>query len=196
MTGLGASNEGRMDTQTVVRAQEGDESAFEQLAVGITDRLHGVAYRILRDPGLAEDATQQALLTLWRRLPTLRDPARFEAWAYRTLVRTCYAEADKARRLRSRLESWPQREPRAPERLTSIEERDEFDRVFRRLTVEHRTVIVLHHYLGLTHDEIGATLGIAPGAARTRLSRALKRMRLLLETQAQTTDPSPQESVR
>ena len=41
---------------------------------------------------------QQTLLTIWRDLPQLRDPARFEAWSYRLLVRACYAEGRKERR--------------------------------------------------------------------------------------------------
>ena len=51
-----------------------------------------MAHRILRDTDLAEDATQQALLAIWRDLPQLRDPQRFDAWSYRLLVRACYAE--------------------------------------------------------------------------------------------------------
>src|SRR6266480_2954299 len=87
-----------MDTELVFRAQHGDEGAFTSLAVAVGDRLHAVAQRILRDTDLAEDATQQALLTVWRDLPQLRDPARFDAWSYRLLVRACYAEAHRTRR--------------------------------------------------------------------------------------------------
>ena len=86
-----------MDTELVVQAQHGDEGAFASLAIAVGDRLHAVAHRILRDIDLAEDATQQALLSIWRDLPQLRDPARFEAWSYRLLVRSCYAEARRAR---------------------------------------------------------------------------------------------------
>ena len=53
---------------------------------------------ILRDIDLADDATQQALLTIWQDLPQLRDPARFDAWSYRLLVLACYAEGRKHRR--------------------------------------------------------------------------------------------------
>ena len=77
---------------SIGRAQHGDEEAFASLAVAAGDRLHAVAHRILRDTYLAEDATQQALLAIWRDLPQLRDPARFDAWSYRLLVRACYAE--------------------------------------------------------------------------------------------------------
>ena len=63
-----------MDTDLVVRAQHGDEEAFASLAVAVGDRLHAVAHRILRDIDLAEDATQQALLTIWRDLPAAPRP--------------------------------------------------------------------------------------------------------------------------
>jgi hypothetical protein len=65
-----------VDTDLIGRAQRGDEEAFASLAVAAGDRLHAVAFRILRDTDLAEDASQQALLTIWRDLPQLRDPAR------------------------------------------------------------------------------------------------------------------------
>ena len=86
-----------MQTELVQRAQDGDEQAFASLAVAVGNRLHAVAHRILRDADLAEDATQQALLAIWRDLPQLRDPQRFDAWSYRLLVRACYAEGRRSR---------------------------------------------------------------------------------------------------
>ncbi len=51
-----------MDEELVIRAQEGDQAAFAMLAVEVGARFHAVAYRILRDVALAEDAVQQGLL--------------------------------------------------------------------------------------------------------------------------------------
>src|SRR5262245_3856806 len=85
-----------MDTALVLRAQGGDEEAFANLAVGIGARLHAVPHRIRRDNSFAEDAPQQALLAIWRNLPRLRDPERFEAWSYRLFVHACYAEGRRA----------------------------------------------------------------------------------------------------
>ena len=82
-------------TELVVQAQRGDEGAFASLAVVVGNRLHPIAHRILRDADLADDATQQALLAIWRDLPQLRDPARFDGWAYRLLVRACYTEVEE-----------------------------------------------------------------------------------------------------
>src|SRR3990170_7205282 len=100
-----------MDTDLVTRAQGGDEGAFMSLAVAVGDRLHAAAHRILRDTDLAEDATQQALLNVWRDLPQLRDPARFDAWSYRLLVRACYAEGRRQRHSASNLRLLPADEP-------------------------------------------------------------------------------------
>jgi RNA polymerase sigma-70 factor (ECF subfamily) len=67
-----------MDTDLVRRAQGGDQEAFADLVYAIADRFLAVSHRILSDLELAEDATQQALLSVWQDLPQLRDPARFE----------------------------------------------------------------------------------------------------------------------
>ena len=59
-----------MDTDLVIRAQRGDKGAYALVATEIASRFLAVARRILRDLDLAEDATQQALLTIWRDLPS------------------------------------------------------------------------------------------------------------------------------
>jgi RNA polymerase sigma-70 factor (ECF subfamily) len=184
-----------VETETVVLAQAGDRQAFERLAVNASDRLHGVAFNILRDRHLAEDATQQALLMIWSDLPQLRDPSRFEAWSYRLLVRAYYAEARRHRRWLSRLASWPEREPTAPSaEIDAVAERDQFDQAFRRLSVDHRVVIVLHHYLGLTVDDVAQALDIPAGTARSRLDRAMRKLRLALTADTHGTKATaPQE---
>ena len=128
-----------MDTELVIRAQRGDEGAFTSLAVAVGDRLHAVAHRILRDTDLAEDATQQALLTIWRDLPQLRDPARFDAWSYRLLVRACYAEGRRTRRWTPNMRLLAADEPMMADGLSSVVDRDQLERGFRRLSIDHRT---------------------------------------------------------
>src|SRR4029079_13812047 len=87
-----------MDRDLIERARSGDQEAFADLVHQVSDTLLGVARRILRDPGLAEDVLQNALLTIWRKLPHLREADRFEGWAFRILVHACYAEAPRNRR--------------------------------------------------------------------------------------------------
>jgi RNA polymerase sigma-70 factor (ECF subfamily) len=102
-----------MQTDLVEKAQDGDEQAFASLAVSVGNRLQAVAHRILRDAALAEDATQQALLAIWRDLPQLRDPQRFDAWSYRLLVRACYVEGRRSGSWGPNLHLLPTDEPAA-----------------------------------------------------------------------------------
>jgi len=172
---------GGMETELVVRAQRGDKGAYALIATEIADRFLAVARRILRDLDLAEDATQQALLAIWQAFPQLRDPARFEAWSYRLLVRACYAEARKERRWAPNLRLIPVDEPLADEDLGSVVDRDQLERGFRRLSIDHRTVVVLHHYLDLPLERVADIVGIPTGTAHSRLHHAMRALRAALE---------------
>ena len=181
-----------MDIDLVVRAQGGDEQAFASLAVAAGDRLHAVSHRILRDIDLAEDATQQALLAIWRDLPNLRDPARFDAWSYRLLVRTCYAESRRTRQWSPNLRVLPADEPVGADETGSVVDRDQLERGFRRLSIDHRAVVVLHHYLDLPLEAVAETLGIPLGTVRSRLHHAMRGLRAALDADAR---PARQEAV-
>ena len=176
-----------MDPNLIDRARHGDEEAFTTLVLAYGDRLFSVAYRILRDVGRAEDAVQQALLIAWRELPRLRDLTRFEAWLYRLLVNACYAEVRHTRRWQPGLRLITDDPgPTTDDPQLSIARRDEFERAFRRLSGEHRAVLVMHHFLGFSGAEIGDALGLSPGTVRSRLHYARQHMRAALEADART----------
>src|SRR5918994_7460849 len=169
-----------MDVELVKRAQGGDETAFASLAVAIGDRLHAISRRVLRDVSLAEDATQQALMNIWRDLPQLRDPERFEGWAYRLVVRACYAESRRERRWSPTLRVL-ERDAAATADLDRVAHRDQLERGFRALSVDHRAVVVLHHYLGLSIQEVADALAIPIGTVRSRLFYAMRGLRAALD---------------
>jgi RNA polymerase sigma-70 factor (ECF subfamily) len=175
-----------MERELVERAMHGDEEAFDEIVGRIGDSMHSVARRILRDTNLAQDATQQALLDAWRHLPSLRDPDRFEAWIYRLLVHACYAEARRERRHRGSLRLLPRPEEGVSDSTSRIATQDQLDGAFRRLSVEHRTVVVLVHYLGLSPTEAAERMGTPAGTARSRLHYALQELRAAIEADART----------
>ncbi len=165
----------------VERAMHGDQDAFASLAADAVDGCYRLAYRILRDPHRAQDATQQALLGAWRDLPTLRDAERFDAWLHRLVVNACYAEARSERRWVARVRLISSEPPLEPDVARSVAARDELESAFRRLTPEQRAVVVLHHHLGYPLTEIAATLGIPDGTARSRLHHAVRQLRAALD---------------
>ena len=173
-----------MDADIVVRAQHGDQASFASLTEAIDDRFHGVAFGILRDMELAQDAVQAALLTLWRDLPKLRDPAAFEAWSYRLLVRACYAESRRARRWLPNLAGGNAADQPVEGGFAVIVDRDQLERGFRSLSMDQRAVVVLHHYLDMPLDRVAETLNIPQGTARSRLFRAVAALRAALEADA------------
>jgi RNA polymerase sigma-70 factor, ECF subfamily len=184
-----AAERGRdVERQLVIHAQQGDRDAFDQLVSYVVDRLYAVAYRILRSGPSAEDATQQALVDIWRHLPALRDPDRFDAWAYRLLLSAAYAEY--RRRRDAPPGSLTDGTTDAGDPYLSVHDRDQLERGFERLTAEQRAVLVLQHYLEMTHEEMAELLGIPVGTVRSRLHGARGAMRAALEADAR---PSVQE---
>jgi RNA polymerase sigma-70 factor (ECF subfamily) len=173
-----------MERRLVEQAMHGDEAAFDALIGRVGDHLHSVARRILRDPYLAEDATQRALLDAWQNLPRLRDPDRFDAWAHRLIVNACLAEARRERRHRGMLRLLPSDEPVVLDSASTVATRNQLDDAFRQLGIEHRTVVVLIHYVGLSAAEAAEVMGTPVGTVRSRLHYALKHLRAAVEADA------------
>ncbi len=173
-----------MDQDLVVRAQHGDQRAFESLTVAAHPRLYRLAQGILGNPTLAEDATQQACLDIWRDIRRLRDPAKFEGWSYRILVHCCQHEAKRRPKWLPEVAVPADREPRDAHAFDAVLDRDQLERGFGRLSVDQRAVIVLHYLLDMTLEEVARTLDIPLGTANSRLSRAMATMRAALEADA------------
>jgi RNA polymerase sigma-70 factor (ECF subfamily) len=170
-----------VERQLVERAQRGDPEAFDRLTELMMDRLYSVAFRILRQTESAEDVTQQALVSMWRQLPRLRDPERFEAWCYRLLVNASYAEHRRRTRVMGDGEL---DKVAADDPYLSVDHRDQLERGFRRLSAEQRAVLVLQHYLNLSHAQMADVLGVPVGTVRSRLHGARMAMRAALEADA------------
>ena len=177
-----------MRQDLVERARDGDREAFGLLAAGEVDRLHAIARLVLRDPDLAQDAVQEALVRCWRQLPKLRDVERFDGWLYRILIRAAVDELGRRRRYQASVQT-VRLEPTAVDRTSDLADRDELEAGFRRLSVDHRAVVVLHHYVGLSLPEVAAALGIPPGTAKSRYHYAMSALRAALEADARVADP-------
>ena len=177
-----AGNE--LDESLIRAAQAGDREAFTRLAESLGRPFLATSRRILHDLHLAEDATQEALVAIWHGLPGLRDTTRFEAWAYRLLVRSCYAEASKVRSRTPDLRSLHPEPAGQADTVGAIIDRDQLDRAFRRLSIDHRTVIVLRYYLDLPLDQIARVVGISDGTVASRLHYAVEQLRSAVDADA------------
>jgi RNA polymerase sigma factor (sigma-70 family) len=165
----------------VERAGEGDHDAFAVLVRGSIARLDAAARLILRDPELARDAVQDALVHAWRDLPGLRDPERFDAWIHRVTVHSCLMILRRRRRRVIEVELTSTVEVPIADPGLSIGDRDQVERVLAHLDPGHRAVVVAHYFLDQPLPEVAAALGIPLGTAKSRLHRALAAMRAELD---------------
>jgi RNA polymerase sigma-70 factor, ECF subfamily len=170
----------------VERAQLGDHDAFAVLTRAAVGRLGGAARLILRDPELAHDAVQEALIKAWRDVPGLRDPDRFDAWLYRLTVHSCLAIARRRRRRVVEVEIGPAEIGDGRDFASTIADRDLLDRALRQLDPERRALVVMHIYVGLPLPEVAGILRIPLGTAKSRLNRSLAKLRVAMDPTADT----------
>ena len=183
-----------MQAELVEQAKRGDREAFDSLARLTGDRCMAIAFRILRDFDLADDAVQAALLTAWREIRALRDPDLFEPWLHRILTRACFAEARRRRRWSEGIRLLPVEPVHGSDPYGNVDDRDQLEHAFRRLTIEQRAVLVFHHYLGLSLPEVAQRIGIPLGTVKSRMHHAKQALRASLEADARASAP-PQERI-
>src|SRR4029078_4700327 len=140
--------------ELVELARNGDREAFSALAASVIDRLYATAVLILRDHSMADDATQERIARAWRAPPSLRGPDRLARWLRRLLVNACHDEGRRQRQRRPEMTLLPAHERAVADSSAGRAERDALERGFRRLTPDHRTAVVLHHYMGLSLPEV------------------------------------------
>ena len=181
-----------MTSELVERAQRGDHEAFDALASTAYHRLYAIARRILRDGYAAEDAVQDALVRAWRDIRGLRDPGAFDAWLHRLLVNACHDQVRRARRRPVELPALPIERAELHDDIARFIDRDELERAFLDLSVEHRAVLVLTHYLGLPGPEVAHILRVPPGTVASRLHYATRAMRASLAKDARVVSATPE----
>lgn len=173
------------DPRAVERARHGDASAFESLVEARIGRMLRTAMAITGREADARDAVQDALMAAWRGLSSLRDPEAFDAWLTRILVNRCRRGLRQAGRARAWEVSSGQLTddvgPRSPDPSGGVVERRALERAFDRLTMDERTILVLHHLDGRPLAEIAEVLEVPVGTAKSRLSAARKALERSLE---------------
>ena len=181
-----------MTSELVERAQRGDHEAFDALASAAYHRLYAIARRILRDGYAAEDAVQDALVRAWRDLRGLRDPEAFDAWLHRLLVNACNDHVRRTRRRPVEVQELTVDRAAPQDEFARLADRDELERAFLDLSVEHRAVLVLSHYVGLPNAEVARILHVPPGAVASRLHYGTRAMRAAISRDARSPIAAPE----
>jgi len=167
---------GSIAATTVAAAAAGDAEALALIVGAHHDDMARICYVICGDPDMAQDAVQAAWPIAWRRLGSLRDPARLRPW----LMAVAANEVRQAMRRQGRHHvveievadlGSSHGDPAARSALTDLAV------ALRRLSPEDRTLLALRHVAGFDATEIGRELGMSASGVRSRLARLLERLR-------------------
>jgi RNA polymerase sigma-70 factor (ECF subfamily) len=158
-------------------ALAGNADSFSRLIEPLLDPAYRLAAVMLDDRAAAEDAVQEAAVKAWRRFRQLRDDRALRPWFLSIVANECRM----ARRARwwSVLKLAEVREPESK----ALENHTDLRRALSTLSPDDRLPLVLHFYLDLPLEELARTLGVGPAAAKSRVYRAVKRLRADLTTE-------------
>jgi len=173
-------------TTLILKAQQGDAHARNQLFQAWYERVYNIAWRYFGDDDLASEVCQQVFLAIHQKLSSLREPQAFKGWIYRMAINRCHLENRKRNQIRTLKtnasngqfdESAP-----SPHQLYQQSERSSIvAEALQKLSEEQRTIIIMKEYEGLKFREIAELLNISENTAKSRLYYGLKNLRKILD---------------
>jgi len=178
----------------IADARRGDLDAFNRLILAYQDLAFNVAFRMLGDDDVAQDATQTAFISAYRNLTAFRGGS-FKAWVLRMVTNTCYDELRRRHRHpttplepetddEEEMESphWLADDGPSPEETAEkLELERAIQHCLNELPDEFRTVAILVDVQGLDYEEVSQTIGKPLGTIKSRLARARSRLRGCLQ---------------
>jgi RNA polymerase sigma-70 factor (ECF subfamily) len=184
-----------MDEEALIQdALDGDLNAFNRLVLAYQDMVYYQAYRMMGEPDAAEDATQEAFISAYRKLHTYRGGS-FKSWLLRIVTNECYDELRRRQRRpiaplkphddygeEVESPSWLEDPGESPEE--TLERGDLADAIqacLDELDPEFRAVVVLVDIQGLEYAEAAESVGRPLGTVKSRLARARSRLRECLQ---------------
>lgn len=156
-------------TDLINRAVKGDKEAFVRLIDRHRQCMYATAMAVLHQEDDALDAIQDTILTVWLKLPTLRNTGYFKTWMTKVLVNTCCTQ------LRKKSREIAAEEIEEAARDTDVETAMDVKEVLKKLTEDDRLILQLFYYEDLSVHQIADILSLKPGAVKMRLARSRQR---------------------
>lgn len=163
----------------VLKCQEGDAKAFEDLVDKWQERLWRHAYQLTGEEDAAWDALQETWFAIVKGISRLQDAAAFPRWAYRILsygCADCIRKRQRQRKLSDRLAVEARGGQQTPE-----DKHDSLKSALARLPGEQRALLSLRYAEGYGTGEIADILGVPEGTVKSRLYHAREQLRQLME---------------
>lgn len=161
------------------RCQAGDKTAFRTLVEKYRTVMFGTAFLMTRDHILAEDALQEALIKIWKNLPSLRRQSSLKAWLVRIVVNEVNRQCRKKQLPTVSLEDSPDVVDDCDGMETKVIRNEEYIQLkeaIEALSPEQRQAVILRYFSDLTVPEVAKVMGKREGTIKSRLSRAISKL--------------------
>ncbi|MHC4949113.1 MAG: RNA polymerase sigma factor [Planctomycetota bacterium] len=167
------------DGSVIDRARAGDDDAWERLVARWDGEVLNLAYRLTGDREEARDIRQKAFVRAYAGLDRFDGRSRFSTWLYRIVVNLCRDQLRRSRRLPAARpgDDAPRAAAAPSEQAARAELAARVAAAVTDLPAGEREVLVLRHYHQLALVDVARVLGVPPTTARSRLARALERLR-------------------
>lgn len=176
------------DQELMKLLQEGDLSPAGEIFDRYSARIYNFAYRFLRSPEAAEDATQEVFVKMIRYAKQFHGDAKLSTWLFSITANHCRDHLRKAdnrpKEPEETLLSIADTSENSPDRSIEIRENEVRVRnALQMLTPEQREAILLSRYQGLSYAEIARIAGCSEGAVKTRVFRAMETLKKVLSSE-------------
>ena len=189
MNNTSQSNVSDIDAILVIRAQNGDMDAFEELVKKYEGKVYSITSRMLAFSEDSKDAAQEAFLKAYRSLKGFRGDAKFSTWLYRITNNVCLDFLRRRDRRELSLDYETSDGDGETQTLdipsdinveSEVEEgefRGLVQKAINNLPAQHRTMIVMRDVQELSYTEISTLLGLPEGTVKSRINRARRNLR-------------------
>ena len=180
--------QGPKDFELAQAAAAGDGTAFEQLYRRHFRRVYALCLRMLGNPTLAEDLTQDVFINLFNKIGSFRGDSAFTTWLHRMTVNQVlmfFRKASTRQELTTEEGETPIQIVRGTEdpNAMPVVDRIALQKAIAQLPPGYRTVFVLHDVEGYDHDEIARMLEVSEGTSKSQLHKARLKLRTILRQQ-------------
>lgn len=184
------------ESTLIEKCKAGDVASFEQLISQYQVYVYNIAYRTLGHEEDAKDASQEALIKVFKNISQFTGDAQFSTWLYRIVVNTCkdYLRKQQSRNVHTIqdeeeanrfFENLPDHEMNLPEKQLERElVRNSIHEAIEQLPIQHKSAVVLRDIQGLSYEEISIIEDCSVGTVKSRINRGRKYLREILSKDA------------
>ncbi len=175
---ISKEGKGMNNVKLVKKAKEGDKQAFSELYSGIYEEMYRYAYCVLQDKYDAEDIVSETVLDAYKSIRLLKDEKLFKNWIFRILSNKC----------KRKIATYYERNISLNEEIEVLDEKSkdtegimDLKNAFKELSFEEKTIVAYKAIQGYSSKEIGMMLNLNENTVRSKLSRAVSKMKCRME---------------